>query len=593
MTIEIAILFALILVLIVLFAFEVFPPDMVALTCMVSLILFGFVSPDEGISGLSNRATVTVLALMVLSVGLETTGVISLIGKKMEGLFSRGEAFGLFILMFIVGAFSAFIATTAVVIVFMRMLFKMSEKIPIRLSRILMPLSFAGILGGSCTLLGTSTNILVNAIARDYQLQPFSVFEFTHIGGIFFAIGIIYIVFFGRHLLPKGEQVARSLTAEYALQDFLIELVVLPDSVLVGLRVDQSIFFRSEELDLFEIQNPGEKPHFPSEQEVFEPGHILFIKGTVEQIAELRKSYGLALPKKKKQIGDERFMTGEMTLCEVIIPPNSRFIGRPIDKIVMRREFGAIPLAVKKSNKYVRRRPGKVKIEAGDVVLMEVAKRSLDRMFSIPEFVVLQHHEHLSFNKHKQVIASAILIMVIALAALNVLSILVSALLGCVLMVLTGCLKMQEAYKNINWSVIILLAGVIPLGIAMDNVGASSLIADKFVQVFGTMSPYFIVASLFAVTAGLSAVVSNNATAVLMAPIAVSIATSIQLDPRPLLMTVMFAANTSYISPIGYQTNTLVYAAGEYQFKDFVRVGGILTVLIWIAASIVIPFFLF
>lgn len=594
MTVEIALLFVFIAILMVLFAFEVLPPDLIGIVCMVSLILLGFVTPDEGIAGLSNRATVTVFALMLLSVGLEQSGVISLIGQKMQFMFRNGEWLMVLGLMLLVGFFSAFMATTAVVIVFMRMLFRMAKKIPIPMSKLLMPMSFAGILGGSCTLLGTSTNILVNAFALDYELEPIGVFEFTPIGIIFLVAGLLYILFFGRHMLPDKKQETTSLTAQYDIQDFLIELVIQPGSPLIGKRVDESVFFGSEDVDLFEIQRPGEKPHFPGEQEIFDVGEILFIKGSAERIADLTRNYGLTLPKRRARLDDTRFNTEEMRLLELIVHPNSRFIGRQLDKIRMKRELGAIPLAIKKSNKkFVRQRPGKVKIEAGDIILMEVARRNFERIYAMPEFVVLQEHEHVQELTRESILASVILIFVVGTAAFNLFPLLVSALIGCILMVVSGSLKLKTGYQNVNWSVIILLAGMIPLGTAMDNTGASQLIATQFADLFGGMSPNLIIGVLFLFTAFLSAIISNNATAILMAPIAVSVAVSLDIDPRPLLFTVMFAANTSYISPIGYQTNTLVYAAGEYSFLDFVRVGGILTLIVWLLASFAIPFFYF
>ncbi|GJM31898.1 MAG: membrane protein [Saprospiraceae bacterium] len=593
MTLEIGILFAIILLMIILLVFELLSADSIAILVMVSLILFGFVNPDEGISGLSNRATVTVLALMILSVGLESTGVINQAGRFILPLMQTREWIAIPVLMFIVGAFSAFTSTTAVVIIFMRILVELAPKLPTHLSRLLIPLSFAAIMGGSCTLLGTSTNLLISAIARDYDLAAFGIFEFSHFGLIFFGAGILYMVLFGRFLLPTRNAVDQGLTEKYGIQDFLTEVVILPDSKLVGKPIGETVFFKDDEIDLIEITRDAQPAYFPSRIQRLQSDDVLLVKGSVEKIAALRKNNGLELLPSQAVMDDSRLNTEDMTLCEVLVRPNSRLIGKSLNKMRLLKDYRAVPLAIKKHHLPIFFRLGKNKVESGDIILMEVSRANFDQFYNRPEFVVLQEHANLSGSTLKRYLASLIVLMVVLLAFFNVLPILVSALVGCVAMFITGCLDLQRAYNRVDWSVFFLLAGVIPLGIAMDNTGASQLIATTFVEQFGAVSPRMLVSMLFIITALFSAVISNNATAILLAPIAFSIAGNLDIDPRPLLLTVMFAANTSYISPIGYQTNTLIYGPGDYRFTDFVKVGGMLTLLIWGLATWLIPMFYF
>jgi len=590
MTVEIALLFGIIIVMVIVMALEKLPTDTMAVIVMVILILGGFVTPSEGIAGLSNPAVVTILSLMILTVGLETTGVITAIGKKIKKLLIGKEWKMLLFLLLIAGSCSALISTTAVVIVFMRILIKLSKSVPLSLSRFLMPLSFAGILGGSCTLLGTSTNLLVSSIALEHGLPEFSVFEFSHIGIVFFLVGLVYLLFAGRFLLPNRKR-EDDLTQEYAIHDYLTEIVVEEKSILVGKRIDETPFFTDEEIDLIEIKRKGSKPYFPNEIQSLQAGDILLVKSSLEKLADIRKRSDLSLHFQQSTKDEKRLNTEDMALCEVIVKPNSRLVGSLLNKITIKRDYDAIPLAVKKNRRYYSSALDDLIIESGDTLLLEIGKVNFRRFYNSPEFVVLQEHEDLATKTSKKYLAAGIMATVIVLSAFNVLPILVSTLTGCVAMFLTGCLELQKAYRRIDWNVFFLLAGVIPLGTAMNNTGASELIANSFVDWFGELSPRMMIAILYLSITLLSAVISNNATAILFAPIVISIASNLSMDPRPLLLTVMFASNMSFITPIGYQTNTLVFSAGHYRFVDFFKVGGLLCLLIWLFAIWLIPMF--
>jgi len=496
----------------------------------------------------------------------------------------------LLFLLLIAGSCSALISTTAVVIVFMRILIKLSKSIPLSLSRFLMPLSFAGILGGSCTLLGTSTNLLVSSIALEYGLPEFQIFEFSHIGIVFFLVGLVYLIFAGRFLLPNRKK-EDDLTQEYAIHDYLTELVVEEKSMFVGKRIDETPFFTDEEIDLIEIKRKGSKPYFPNEIQSLQAGDILLVKSSIEKLADIRKRNDLSLHFQQSTKDEKRLNTADMTLCEVIVKPNSRLVGKSLDKVTIKRDYDAIPLAVKKNRRYHSSALEDLVIESGDTLLLEIGKVNFRQFYNSPEFIVLQEHEDLATKTSKKYLAAGIMAIVILLSAFSILPILVSTLTGCVAMFLTGCLELQKAYRRIDWNVFFLLAGVIPLGTAMNNTGASELIANSFVDWFGEFSPRMLIAILYLSITLLSAVISNNATAILFTPIVISIASNLSLDPRPLLLTVMFASNMSFMSPIGYQTNTLVFSAGHYRFVDFFKVGGLLSLLIWILAIWVIPIF--
>jgi len=591
MTLSIALLFLIIIAMIVVMAMEKLPADTLAITVMVTLIVCGFVSPTEGIAGLSNQATVTILALMMLTIGLETTGVINSLGRRLKKILVGREWKNILGLTLMAGICSAFISTTAIVIVFMRILVKLSKKIPVRLSRLLMPLSFAGILGGSCTLLGTSTNLLVDAIASEKGLEGFGVFEFSHLGAIFFIAGILYLVLIGRHLIPVRHQPDDDLNTEYTSQEYITEVSVAPDSKLIGQKFSEISFLNEDEIELVRIIRGG-RSMFPQISDTLLYDDILLIKGSVDRLADLRNypDFHVIYAKRRNY---EALNSDKITLCEVIIQPNSRLFGKTINQINLVRPYNATALAIKTNLRNFPQTISHLKMQNSDTLLMEVPRENFEYFYNLKEFIVLQEHEDLAAKDSKRFIAGFIVLVVIGLAAINLVPILTGALLGCVAMFLTGCLNLQRAYRRVEWNVYFLLAGVIPLGTAMENTGASSLIADTFVETFGEVSPRMLVAMLYLITTLLSAVISNNATAILFAPIAISIAAKLGVNPRPLLITIMFAANFSFITPIGYQTNTLIYSVGDYQFFDYVKVGGILSLLIWALATWLIPAFYF
>lgn len=591
MTLSIAFLFLIIITMIVVMALEKLPADTLAVTVMVTLIVGGFVTPAEGIAGLSNQATVTILALMMLTIGLETTGVINSLGRRLKKILVGREWKNILGLTLMAGICSAFISTTAIVIVFMRILVKLSKKIPVRLSRLLMPLSFAGILGGSCTLMGTSTNLLVAAIGEEAGLKAFNIFEFSHLGAIFFISGVLYLVLIGRHLIPVRHQPDEDLNTAYTSQEYITEVSVSSDSELIGKELNNISFFDEDEIEMVRIIRRG-RSVFPQSTDALLTDDVLLIKGSVDKLADLRNHADFHINYAKRRTYEKQD-SDEVTLCEVIIQPNSRLFGKTLNQINLIRPYNATALAVKTSIRNFPPTINNLKIKNSDTLLMEVPRENFEYFYNLKEFVVLQEHEDLAAKDSKRFTAGFIVFAVIGLAAANLLPILTGALLGCVAMFLTGCLNLQRAYRRVEWNVYFLLAGVIPLGTAMENTGASQLIADTFVETFGEVSPRMLVAMLYLITTLLSAVISNNATAILFAPIAISIAGTLGVDPRPLLITIMFAANFSFITPIGYQTNTLIYSVGDYQFFDYVKVGGILSLLIWALAIWLIPAFYF
>lgn len=599
MTFEIILILSLAVGMILLFVFELLPVEGIGLLMMVLLMATGLVSPEEGISGFSNQAVVTILALMIIGAALEETGAVETIGIKMQRLFTLPEWASVGLLMLIVGTVSAFVNTTAVVIVFLSILLKISDKIPTNLSKLLIPLSFAGIMGGSCSIMGTSTNLLVSAISKDAGFEPFGFFEFTPIGVGIFAVAFVYMVLVGRHLLPS--RVAQKQAEEDFSQKAYSTIISIQEgSSLLEKPLNQTIFYHGSAISIIALGRGDGALRLPFRYEKLQVGDRLLIRANAENIKAL-------LENEKVSLLDEEDTENiaknprQFVICEALIKPNSGLIGRKLSRIDLWNEYNIVNIGVhqvkrafdvftqyfspaKALNAYL----DNDSIEIGDSLLVLVNKQEVETLSNTKDFVLLREFRELHYQPKKIVLSLGILAAVIILAATNVLPILVSALAGALVLTLTGCISLNKAFRSVNWNILFLLAGMIPMGIAMHNTGADKFLADGFVKFLPSQEPLIVIGAMFLFTTLLTSVLSNNATAILLAPIAISLATTLGFPPKPLLFAVMFGANTSYFTPIGYQTNTLIYNPGNYKFRDFFLVGGLLTILIVVAATFLI-----
>ena len=587
---EIIAIFVIIVGAIILYASEIIPADATSILIMVILMISGLVTAEEGISGFSNRATITVLALLIISAGLQNSGAVNLLGERIERFFPKSEWQGLLMIMIITAFFSAFIATTAVVAVFIPIILRVARTKNISPTKLLMPLSFAAILGGSSTIIGTSTNLIVNAISKEKGLGGFNIFEFTHIGLIFFAALILYMMFLGRKLIPSRRS-NNTLTESYSLKEYLTEIIIKKSSPFISKQINEHLFGKSSGVEVIEVRRSG-TILFPEEVLQIKEGDRLIIKGRVDDIVALTKKEGITVID-DSPLGDEDLTSKDISLLEVIVGPNSKLQNKYFDPIKFKRKFQAVPLAIRTSGILRRTRLTEVKLKMGDAFLIEAKKNKIQDIYDSNDLIVLQEYEPTQYNYQKTWIAVITTGVMVLLAAFEILPIVIAAWAGVAVMFITNCISMQKAYEKVQWRVIFLLAGVIPLGLAMEKHGVGLLVANTIVELLHTANPAIIISILFLFTMLLTSIISNNATAILLAPIAISIATQLHLDPKPFLVTIMFGANSSFFTPIGYQTNTLVYGIGNYKFKDFFKVGGIYTIIIWLLASIIIPLLYF
>lgn len=589
MTWEILIVLLITLLAIVIFAKEWLPVDTTALVILTILIASGIVEPQEGISGFSNEATITILALFILGAGLQNSGAINYFAKRIQKYFIASEWKVLAIIMIFTAVTSAFINNTAIVIVLLPIMLRISRITHISLNKLLMPMSFAAMTGGATTIIGTSTNLVVSSISAESGYGRFGIFEFTFIGVVMAAGLILFMVTIGRKLIPERDR-DDDLTEAYNVKEFLTDLVIKKGSTLVGKRLKETLFYKDPDIEILEIARDDGSIWMPDSVERLRENDSILIKGGVDDIVNITSGNGTkVLPGIAFQ--DEDLEPPKMALVEVLITPNSKLADRKIKKIGFHENYNSILLAVHKKGDYFSKKLSYLKANIGDILLLETPKSNISFLNNTNDFIILEQHVKNVFDMKKVVISFIIVLLVVILAAFNILPILTSALIGSVGMLLTGCVSLQKAYQFIDWKIIFLLAGLIPLGIAIEKTGAGDLLAENFVYYTHGYSARTMISLLFIFTVLLTSIISNNATAILVAPIAISIAHGLDLDPKPFLITVMFAASTSFITPIGYQTNTLIYSIGNYKFSDFLKVGGLVALIVWALATWLIPQF--
>lgn len=580
---------ALILVAVVLFVTEALSVELVALIVMATLLISGTISTEEGIAGFSNMATVTVGAMFVLSAGLVRTGVVNLIGDWLTAA-SRGRTWlALLIVMLTSGVLSAFINNTAAVAIFLPITIGLARTLHMSPTKLLMPLSFASMFGGVCTLLGTSTNILVSSIAEQHGLPPFSMFEFLPFGILLFLVGTVYMYFIGVHLVPN-RRMEGDLTAEYGMGDYLTEIVLLEDGDSVGKTLEQAPLVKDLDLDILHVRRRGASQPFPSKTTLLEAGDLLVVRCSIEKVKKLQERVGVAL-KSQLKLTDRDLISDRSTLVEAILSPNSPLVGRSLKEANFRQTFQAMTVALRHSGQILRENLANTPLSAGDALLISVDRAHLPSLRKNKAFVFVSEVPTIQYRKRKMFPALLIVAFVVTTAATGFFPIVTSAIVGCVLMVVTRCITMGEVYESIEWPVIFLLAGVLTMGVALENTGGAQWIADGAISLVGQWGPVAVLSAMFIFTVLMTAFTSNNATAALLAPIAIATAASMDVDSRPFLMAVTFGASLSFMTPVGYQTNLMIYGAGQYKFADFIKVGTPLNIIFWIMATWLIPVF--
>jgi di/tricarboxylate transporter len=567
---------------VVLFVSEKLPVDVVALLILGSLLVFGVVSPGEALSGFSSPATITVAAMFVLSAGLQRSGALRGVGE----LLSRVRwPWLLGLLMMLLASFaSAFINNTAIVAVFLPLVISAVVARGLSPSKFLIPLSFAAQFGGVCTLIGTSTNLLVDSLARQSGQPGFALFEFGALGLWFVVAGTLYMLVAQRFLLPDlgiPDSGADGHTGRY-----LVELLVTGKSPAIGRLGSVAIPVDAKDVFLLENFRDG-RPLAQPRAEAIAAGDRLLIRGDWNEIERVRRELQLRHDRVARDLDGDPADT--RLHAEVMIAPGSTLAGKSLSQLRFGHVYRVRVHGVQRSGATPRDPLDHIPLAVGDILLVDATASALEDLRSDPGVVLIGQREQPRVDGRRAVLSLLVMAAAIGAAVLGWMPIVASSLLGCAALVVLRCLRPEEAYAAVDWRVIVLLAGVLPLGIALQKSGGADWVAQHALGWLSGYGPLVTLAAIYLLTALMTEVMSNNAAAVLVVPIAISTAEAMGVDAKPFLVAVAFAASTSFATPVGYQTNTMVYTAGGYRFSDFPKIGIPLNLLFWAMAVILIP----
>ena len=580
--------FLIILVALILFVTEPVPIDVTALGVMVTLMVlrpWTGISPSEGVSGFSNAATITILAMMILSEGVRRTGVIQRIQATVAAYTGKNVHKQLGATVGLVGPLSGLINNTAAVAILLPMVSDLAHENRTSPSKLLLPLSYASMAGGMLTLIGTSTNLLASSISGELIGQSFSMFEFTHLGLIVFGACALYLLTVGywlapSHVIPRSER-------ESTQQDvFLTEVIVGDDSPFVGQALEEALDRVDFEANVTQLIRDGEHRREPPLSTTIQAGDAFTIRLTEDALRTLFDVDGIDLVPDVATEADLQTLGPDETLVEIVVTSGSDLVGETIASAGLQDFYRAAVLALRRGAETAHERLTDFALRPGDVLLIESKAETVDRLANDPNVLVAGELELQRFRSAKLPLAVGTVLAVVGLAAFGVLPIMVAALGGVVVMIATGVVKAAEAYEAVQWDVIFLLAGVIPLGKALSKTGGAELLGALLVSSADVLPTVLVLGLFYLLTALMTNLISNQASVVLLLPVAVDVATRLGANPFAFVLTVTFAASTAFMSPVGYQTNLFVYGPGGYDFGDYVRVGGPLQLLLAVVTTL-------
>lgn len=586
---EVIAVYIILVTTVVLFITDRVRTDIVGMLIISVLGLLGILEPKELLEGFSNQALVTIAAMFVLSAALMRSGLVAALSSKLTDLSKGSPLRFLALSLFAVCIMSAFINNTPVVVVFIPAVLTVCSRLGQSPSKFLMPISFASMLGGSATLIGTSSNILVSSMSADAGYGEIGMFEFTVLGGVIVVVGMLYLILFSHRLLPARTTIASTLSAD-DVKEYITQVRIGPKSHLVGCKladtplanagVRVAELIRGERIQRMEKDNP------------LEEGDVLLIRGDLNKILELERKHDISISTEDSsngKMGGAEVKRVEMTVFELMVAPDSPLIGRTAQEIRFRDEYGVSVFALQRRGRHHQRDITDLELRMGDILLVRGTMDALAKLRERREFILLEGAQDQMIERHKAPVALGTILAIVGLAAFGVFPISVLALAGASLLIATKVLTPRDAYRSIDWPVLILIAGMIALGNAMGKTGALDLAAEGLIATVGQLGPYATLWGFYFLTAALSLLILNKPAAVLCTPLAILLATQLGVDAKPFIMAVAFAASTAMATPMGYQTNLLVYGPGGYNYRDFVSFGLPLNVLIGVIACWLIP----
>jgi di/tricarboxylate transporter len=571
---------AVVVVMFILFLRETLPTEVVALAGAAALLALGLLPYDDALMVLSNSAPWTIAAMFIVMGALVRTGALEVLTQMAERYARTNPKLAVVGVIVSVMAASAVMNNTPVVVVMIPVVVQLSKTLGTKASKLLIPLSYAAIMGGSLTLIGTSTNLLVDGVARAQGLEPFGIFEILPIGLVVCATGLIYMGTLGRHLLPERDSMAGMLSDRSKMK-FFSEAVIPQDSNLIGREVLDVKLFKRDGVRLIDVVRGDASLRRNLKDVVLQTGDRVVLRTQMAELLSLQ-----ATPELKRV---DQVSAVETTTVEVLITPGCKMVGRSLGALRLRRRYGVYPLAVHRRNQNIGVQLDGLVVRVGDTLLLEGAAEDIQRLAVDMDMVDVSTPSQRAYRRGHAPIAIGALVAIVGLAAFDVAPILMLAVIAVAVVLVTGCIDAEEAFSFIDGRLLALIFSMLCVGAALQHTGAVQLIVDAISPGLGNLPPWLVIFCVFLLTTILTEIVSNNAVAVIMTPIAISLADALGLDARALVVAVMIAASCAFATPIGYQTNTLVYGPGGYKFTDFMRVGIPLNLMMSVVASLFIP----
>jgi di/tricarboxylate transporter len=589
---------------------EKIPPDLTALLSILALLITGILSPAEAFSGFSHPATISVAAVLMLSAAIERTGALTFVARRVLMPIGRSEILFTIVIMVVIGLISAFINNTAAVAIFIPIVLEVCRRSSISTGRILMPMAHAATIGGMCTLIGTSTNLVAHEFALKQGLNGFSMFELGKVGLPMMVVGYAYMLLIGRWFLPHNQP-----DNEFSLQlegNYLAEFIVMPGSIWIGKVISAESFKRDNDVELVGLMRGGQVLNAEIPGQFYSTGDSVWVRGELEKVLELASKDGLELHRPNdRMFRKSTFRHGVLNigylsenessdgtdknssqthLAEVVVLTTSGLIGQTLKSVRFSERYDTVVLALRRRTD-LRARPSTTALRAGDVLVVEGTSQALQGLADTQGFLVIGTPKHPEQRTGKLILTLLTLIAVVTMVSFGVLPIVTAATAGCVVLMLTGCIQPRDAYQAIDLSLVFLLSGSLALGLALEKTGITVILAKLLAGLTGITGPFVMMAGFFLISVLISELMSNSGTVALLGPIALSAASQMGINPMSLLVAVTFGASAAFAMPIGYQTSLMIYGPGGYRFKDFVRMGIVLDIILAILALWLIPRF--